>query len=95
VRDYQHHIPEAEAMVLASREELDCDAILVEELAAREVAQALGLPVAGFVAVLVKARLDGVLTIEEVRKALKTCQRKGTRYSNTFIEEICQRYGGD
>jgi len=95
VRDYQHHIPEAEAMVLASREELDCDAILVEELAAREVAQALGLPVAGFVAVLVKACLDGVLTIEEVRKALKTCQRKGTRYSSTFIEEICQRYGGD
>jgi len=94
VRDYQHHIPEAEAMVLASSEELDCDAILVEELAAREVAQALGLPVAGFVAVLVKARLDGVLTIEEVRKALKTCQRKGTRYSNTFIDEICRRYGG-
>jgi predicted nucleic acid-binding protein len=95
VRDYQHHIPEAEAMVLASKEELDCDAILVEELAAREVAQALGLPVTGFVAVLVKSRLDGVLTIEEVRQALKTCQRKGTRYSNTFIEEICRRYGGD
>jgi predicted nucleic acid-binding protein len=94
VRDYQHHIPEAEAMVLAAREELGCDAILLDELVAREVAQALGLPVAGFVAVLIKARLDGVLTIEEVQKALKTCQRKGTRYSDAFIDEIYRRYGG-
>jgi len=94
VRDYQHHIPEAEAMVLAGREELDCDAILLDELVAREVAQALGLPLAGFVAVLIKARLDGVLTMEEVRKALKTCQRKGTRYSDMFIDEIYRRYGG-
>jgi len=94
VKEYQHHLPEAEAMVLMGREELDSDVILLDERAAREVAEELGLPIAGFVAVLVKACLEKVITAEEMRFLLKSCQAAGTRYSDALIEQVYQQYGG-
>jgi len=94
VVDFGHHLPEALAIVLMNRQELDCRAILLEEKAAREVAFKLGLPVTGFVGVLVKASLHGLLRAGEVRELLKICQQQGTRYSDAFIEEavrLCRR----
>jgi len=44
-------------MVLMERENIDSDVILLDEKAAREVAEELGLPIAGFVAILRKACL--------------------------------------
>lgn len=95
VKEYQHHLPEAEAMVLMERENLDVDVILVDEQAAREVARESGLPVAGFVAILGKACLEGLFSVKEVRNLLKVCQAAGTRYSNALIEEVYRQYGGE
>ena len=75
-----------------SRPELICSAILLEESAARQVAHDLGLPVTGFVAILVKAAKENILTGDEIFSLLKTCQRKGTRYSNKFIETVASPY---
>jgi len=92
VRDLTHHLPEAEAMVLMQRPELACRAILLEELAARQIAQDLHLAVTGFVAVLVRATQEGILTGEETYTLLKTCQQQGTRYSNPFIEAVTRPF---
>jgi len=95
VKEYQHHLPEAEAMVLMEKGHLDADVILLDERAAREVARESGLPVAGFVAILGKACLEGLLSAEEIRALLKVCQAAGTRYSNALIEEVYRQYGGE
>ena len=95
VKEYQHHLPEAQAIVLMEREDLDADVILLDGQAVREVAAESGLPVAGFVAILVKACLEGLLSAEQIRTLLEVCQAAGTRYSNALIEEIYRQYGGD
>lgn len=82
-------------MVLMEREDIDSDVILLDEKAAREIAEELGLPVVGFVAILGKACLEGLLSAEEVRALLKICQTAGTRYSDALIEEVYRQYGGD
>ncbi|MBM3236556.1 hypothetical protein FJZ31_09690 [Candidatus Poribacteria bacterium] len=56
-----HHLPEAEAIILASRPELRVHEILLDELAAREVARELKLKISGFAGVLAKAGLEGLL----------------------------------
>ncbi|MDQ3814802.1 MAG: hypothetical protein M3347_12740 [Armatimonadota bacterium] len=92
--DWQNHLPEAEAMALMQqRTSLAIDQILLDEKAAREVAQELGLRVTGFPGVLGRAGLDGLLTQDEIRQLLKTCQRQGTHYSDTLIETVAQTYG--
>jgi len=78
-----------------NRQELDCRAILLEEKAAREVSFELGLPVTGFVGVLVKAARQNLLSADEVQKLLKICQLQGTRYSNAFIEEAVKQCRSD
>lgn len=91
VNDYHHHIPEAEAMMLAQREALGVSRILLEERAARQVAQQLGLPLTGFVGVLLLACDEGLLTPAEMRALLETCRQQGTRYSDELIDGVCQQ----
>lgn len=83
-----NHLGEAEAMVLAARPEFANDVLLLDELAARAVAEELGLTLSGFAGVLLVAVQEGLLTAEELKKRLETCQRQGTRYSDAFIEQI-------
>ena len=91
MREYRHHIPEAEAMVLAQRETLQVSRILLEERAARQVAQQLGLPLTGFVGVLLLACDEGLLAPAEMRTLLETCRQQGTRYSDELIDGVCQQ----
>jgi len=93
VSDYQHHLPEAEAMVLMQRQELNCQWILLDEKAAREVAEEMGLNIIGFPGILGRAGLDGLLSKHEIRHLLILCQQQGTRYSNVLIEHVAQTYG--
>jgi hypothetical protein len=86
-----HHSPEAEAMVLMERADLQAVELLLDEAAAREVAQRRGIPILGFPGILIRACLQGLIEPEEVRDALRECQRQGTHYSTQFIEEICNR----
>jgi predicted nucleic acid-binding protein len=91
VKDPAHHLPEAEAMVLMGRKNLGASRILLEERAAREVAHDLGLPLTGFIGVLLRACRDKLLTANEMRELLETCRRQGTRYSNELIVEMTRR----
>ncbi len=93
VKDFEHHLQEAEAMVLMERSELGCEVLLVEEKAAREIARELGLEITGFVGVAARAASEGIVNAQEVRCLLETCRDQGTRYSDALIEWACQRYG--
>jgi len=92
--DWQNHLPEAEAIVVMHRRTyLMIEQILLDEKAARNVAQEQGLRLTGFPGVLGRAGLDGLLTQDEIRQLLKTCQQQGTHYSDNLIETVAQTYG--
>lgn len=74
-----------------SRKDLGAARILLEERAAREVARDLGLPLTGFIGVLLRACRDKLLTANEMRELLETCRRQGTRYSNELIAEMARK----
>lgn len=83
-----NHYPEAEAMVLASRAELENPEILLDERAAREVAKARGLSVIGFAGLLIRVCKMQQLTPDEVREIMLKCVSLGTHYAEAFIESI-------
>jgi predicted nucleic acid-binding protein len=89
-----HHLGEAEVIVLAKREEFKDNLVLIDELAAREVALEEGLVISGFPGVLVRAVERGLINPEELRKRLKICQSLGTWYGSSFIEEVYRRVKG-
>ncbi|MFQ6042433.1 MAG: DUF3368 domain-containing protein [Candidatus Poribacteria bacterium] len=80
-------------MVIATRVNLNCEMVLLEEKAAREVGQAMGFDVTGFVGVLIKAAQEGLLLPDEIRTLLEVCRSKGTRYSDALIEATVRRAG--
>ncbi|MFB0535716.1 MAG: hypothetical protein ACETWR_12135 [Anaerolineae bacterium] len=91
--DYRNHLPEAEAMIVAARPELGCALILLDELAARAVAEEEGLRITGFPGVVGRAGLDGLLTRNDIQQLLNLCQQQGTHYSNQLIEHVAETYG--
>lgn len=78
-------------VVIILRADLEAMELLVDELAAREVAQRQGVAIVGFPGILIRACKQGLMSPEEVRDALQECQRQGTHYSIQFIEEIYDR----
>ncbi len=86
-----HHLPEAEATALMGRSDLPAVEILLDELAAREVAEQRGIPIVGFPGLLVRACRQGIVGPEEVRAALLECRRQGTHYASAFIEAVYRR----
>lgn len=90
-----NHLGEAQAMVLAARPEFANDVLLLDELAARAVAEELGLTLSGFAGVLLVAVREGLLTAEELKRRLETCQRQGTHYGEAFIEQVYLAAKGD
>ena len=83
-----NHLGEAQAMALATRPEFANDVLLLDELAARAIAEEMGLALSGFAGVLLVAVQEELLTAEELRERLKTCQAQGTHYSEAFIEQV-------
>jgi predicted nucleic acid-binding protein len=82
------HLVDAEAIILAQRSTLGADFVLMDELAAREVARALPVPVIGFVGVLRLAFERRLVAVDEIEEALRECQRQGTHYSDALIEQF-------
>jgi predicted nucleic acid-binding protein len=66
-----NHIGEAEVMTLVQRAEFDDGVLLLDELAARQVAFELQLPVSGFAGVLLMGVSEGLLTPQEVKTRLE------------------------
>ncbi len=94
-KGFDAHLPEAQAIVLTMRSDLNAAHILLEESAARAVAKALGVEFTGFVGVVIAAARRGLLTPEEVREILETCRRKGTFYSDTLVETAVRLARGE
>jgi len=90
-----NHLGEAQAMVLAARPEFANDVLLLDELAARAVAEESGLTLAGFAGVLLVAVREGLLTAEELKRRLEICQQQGTYYNEAFIEQVYLAAKGD
>ncbi len=84
------HIPDAETIVLAQRLGSECNFVMLDEMAAREVATRLRLRVTGFLGTLRFAYLGGLVTVEEVEKILLECRRQGTHYSRVLIRDFCK-----
>lgn len=83
-----NHLGEAQAMALAARPEFVNDVLLLDELAARAVAEEIGLTLSGFAGVLLVAVQKGLLTADELKERLETCQWQGTHCSESFIEQV-------
>lgn len=62
--------------------------LLIDELAARDVARQRKVPFIGFPGILIRACWQKIIDPEEVLAALVECQRQGTHYSNKLIIEI-------
>jgi predicted nucleic acid-binding protein len=84
----KNHLGEAQAIVLATRTEFSRSVLLIDEKAARIVATDAGLRISGFAGILLGTVQRKLLTAEELRTRLKTCQLLGTHYSDKFIEEV-------
>lgn len=82
------HIGEAQAIVLASRSEYRGDLLLLDEMAARAVAQEAGLKISGFPGTLLLATQLGFLSAEELKLRLESCRRQGTRYRTSLIQSV-------
>jgi len=87
-KEPQNHYPESEAMVLMMRETISAAEILLDELAAREVAEQYGMSISGFPGILIRACHRGAITPEDVKEILLKCQQEGTNYSNRLIEIV-------
>lgn len=86
----QNHLPEAEAMVLMRRPQLEVKRLLIEELAARQIAKEEGIDITGFIGILLLACGEKDLTPDEMRQSLETCRQQGTHYSQTLIDDVCR-----
>lgn len=94
-KEIRHHLGEAEAMVLAQRHEFAGMLLLLDELAAREIATRSGLEITGFAGTLVMAAKKGLLSADQVRVRLVKCRQLGTHYSSALIEQMVQAAKGE
>ncbi len=90
-KDPKAHLPEAKAMVLMMRGDLNARYILLEERSARTVAAQLGLEYTGFVGILILAAQQGLISPDELKEALEICRRSGTFYSQELIDEAVKK----
>ena len=84
----EHHLGEAETIVVAFRAEHRNDLLLLDELAARAVAKQTGVKLSGFPGVLLLAVQGGLISAEELKTRLEMCREQGTHYGTRFIQQI-------
>jgi len=84
----EHHLGEAQAIVLALRPEHRADLLLLDELAARAIAKQIGVKLSGFPGALLLAAQGGLITAEELKVRLEKCREQGTHYGASFIKQV-------
>lgn len=84
----EHHLGEAEAIVVALRAEHRDDLLLLDELAARVVAKQAGVKLSGFPGVLLLAAQGGLISPEDLKARLEMCRKQGTHYGINFIQQV-------
>jgi predicted nucleic acid-binding protein len=83
-----NHFGEAQAIALTLRAEYRADLLLLDELAAREIARERGLKLSGFPGVLLLAVQAEMMSADELRTRLERCRAQGTHYGVRFIERV-------
>ncbi|MCX6029626.1 MAG: hypothetical protein NT169_10035 [Chloroflexi bacterium] len=85
------HLSEAEAVSLMGRKDLAATELLLDESAARDVADQRGVPIVGFPGIMIRAYRQGLISSDDAREALLDCRRQGTHYGLAFIKRIVDR----
>lgn len=88
--DPDHHLGEAEVIVLVQRPVFSGSLLLLDELAARAIAMENGLTISGFAGALLLAVSEGLISADILRDKLEQCRRQGTHYSLAFIDQVYQ-----
>jgi predicted nucleic acid-binding protein len=93
-KEPMHHYPEAEAMVLMSRMELKAVELLLDELAAREVARRRGISIVGFPGVLIRACQQGLTLPRMFEKLCRNVNVRAPIMPPNSSKESMNVYGG-
>ncbi len=91
----KNHLAEAQAIVLALRREHSDDLLLIDELAAREIANREAVNLSGFPGLLLLARRLGLISPDDLKQKLELCRRQGTHYSEAFIKTVYEMANWD
>jgi predicted nucleic acid-binding protein len=83
-----NHCGEAEVIVLALRAEYRNGVLLLDELAAREIAKQMKVRLSGFPGLLLLAVQGSLITAEKLKQRLERCRRHGTHYGVAFIRQV-------
>lgn len=84
----EHHLGEAQVIVLALRADYRNDVLLLDELAARAIATQMEVRLSGFPGVLLLAVQGSLITAEELKQRLDQCRKQGTHYGMAFITQV-------
>lgn len=84
----ENHLGEAQVIVVAQRERHQNDLLLLDELAARAVAEQYKVNLSGFPGMLLIAVQNELISAEELKARLETCREKGTHYGPSFIQRV-------
>ncbi|MBQ8013875.1 MAG: DUF3368 domain-containing protein [Treponema sp.] len=76
---------ESEAIILA--DEVNSDALIIDERKGRKVAQKLGLKITGTVGVLLQAHAENMITSDEIKEYLEQLKNSNIRLSDSLIQE--------
>jgi uncharacterized protein len=87
----QLHAGEAEVLVMA--DEQGVEAVLIDDLRARNLATVMGLRVIGTAGVLLLAHVQGMRV--DVKSALDEMRRRGFRLADAVYQAILQRIGDE
>lgn len=87
-RTPSHHLAESFAIMLMLRSNFRAVELLIDELAARDVATRRKVSLIGFPGILIRACRQRIIGPDDVLNALTECQRQGTHYSAKLINEI-------
>ena len=90
--DFAAFVDEAEAEALVLYEELNADLLLVDDLAARELAEKLGIKKVGLLGVLLEAHRAGLLD-DSLETVLDDLLKLGFRAGTPLIESILKEAG--
>lgn len=84
-KEPSHQYPEAEAMVLMGRTDLETMELLVDEPAVREVARRQGIAIVGFPGILIRACKPGLMTQKKFEMHYRSVNDRGliTRSSSS------------
>jgi len=89
--EFYQYVDQGEASAIALASEISCDYIILDDMAARKLAEKLGLPIKGTVGVLLSAKQKGIIPL--FRPYLDLIQQTNFRLSQQLAEQFIKDAG--